>query len=53
MHCMRMIKALTDPDQFVSTLMLYVIQNFDEGRGIDSRAFFAIRAPGNLAIEKA
>jgi hypothetical protein len=40
-----MINALVDPDQFVSTLMLYVIRNFVPGRGMGSHAFFALWAP--------
>jgi hypothetical protein len=48
-----MIKALADPDQLVSTLMLYVIQNFEEGRGTDSHAFFDFSAPGKPGTERA
>jgi hypothetical protein len=36
-----MIKALIDPDQFVSILMLYVVGNFVPGRGIGCHNFFA------------
>jgi hypothetical protein len=34
-----MIKALVDPDQLVSTLMLYVIRNFVPRRGMTFHAF--------------
>jgi hypothetical protein len=48
-----MIKALTDPDQLVSTLMLYVIQNFHSGAWDQLSRPYVTRAPGKLATERA